>query len=296
MKKTIVVLALLIAAPAFALTVDCNDLGSGVVAIQYSGADVNNLPAAFGLSITADSGATLTLKSGSYKTDGESNSVEPGYGIYPGSINLTDPNNPVWNNPVADPCDEPAGDADGTGFVIVELGALYDDDSNAPLTSGTLCEFDVNVACTVTVQSEDTYRGGVVLEDGTTVDVDSNCLVTIVTDCLYVGRVFDFNDGNSLVVTQAMVDLWNDTTDPNYVNQASCWCCWAQQFGNGVYTTTSANRSDVADLAALKLSWFKRPGQAGYHACSDYDLSGRVDVADLAILKLNWFQRPGLCP
>lgn len=297
MKKFIVVLALLIATPAFALTVDCNDLGGGVVAIQYSGADVNNLPAAFGLSITASAG-TLTLDSGSYKT-GESTNADPGYGIFPGSINLANPAVPVWNTPVADPCDEPAGDADGTDFVVIELGALYDEDTNAPLTSGTLCTFTASVTpCTVTLQDEATYRGGVVLEDGNTVTVDSNCTLAAGSNPCD-GKIFP--GCNPTGPNTAEYDQWV------LVGEPACWAHPRQCDGDADGRAEGKGSTWVSldDLTVLKAAWNKDfptidgqtttvTGLAVEWICADFDHApegkGNVRAAleDLTILKANW--------
>lgn len=194
MKKICIVLALLIATPAFAaLSVYCEDEGSGVVAIKYSGADDGNRPAALALKITADSGAALTLNSG-FKT-GESTSGSPGYGIFPGSIYIDANGDPCdWGNPLADPCDPGPGTGDGTGYVVIEMGALYNGASNKPLEADTLCTFTASASCTVTVQDEDTYRGGVVLEDSnTTVDVNTTCVVDLAPPCVGYEH---FNDGD----------------------------------------------------------------------------------------------------
>ena len=293
MKKLIVILALLIATPAFAaLSVYCEATGS-VVAVKYSGADVNNLPAAFGLSLTTDNSETLTLQTG-FKT-GESTNASPGYGIFPGSINLDTPATPVWNNPVADPCDEPAGDADASSFVIVELGALYDDDFNAPGTSGTLCEFLASGDCTVTLEDEDTYRAGVVLEDGTTVDVNTTCAVIVATDC--------FPGGNPSGPNTAEYDEWV------LVGKPDCWCHPRQCQGDADGRSEGKGNTWVAlvDLTVLKAAWNKNlaavqgnstvvgdPPLAVDWICADFDHASegkglvRAAVEDLTILKANW--------
>ena len=306
MKKLIVILALLIATPALAaLSVYCELTGS-VAAIKYSGADVNNLPAGFALSITADSGATLTLKTG-YKT-GESTNASPGYGVFPGSINLDNPAVPVWNNPVADPCDEPAGDGDGTDFVIVEFGALYDDDTNAPSTSGTLCEFVVSGDCTVTLEDEDTYRGGIVLEDGTTVDVNTACAVAC---CLNPCEGKCFPGCNPVGLNTAEYEQWV------LVGEPECWCFPRQCLGDVDGRAEGKGQIWVSlnDLTVLKAAWNKNLAVVDGNStivgnppldvpwiCADIDHfpegkgEVRVGVEDLGILKAHWNESNGPDP
>jgi hypothetical protein len=121
-----------------------------------------------------------------------------------------------------------------------------------------------------------------------TVDVTGATGVSIPVDCLYVGRVFN----NGLVVTQAMVDKWALVFNKP---KPCCWCCQAQKYGNGVYTGSSAQRVDSADLGDIKLSYMQSYTVAAYKPCSDYNLSGRVDSADLGILKQHYMHTEGAC-
>ncbi|MBN1788460.1 MAG: hypothetical protein JW806_08740, partial [Sedimentisphaerales bacterium] len=139
-------------------------------------------------------------------------------------------------------------------------------------------------ATAITMVDEDTYRGGVVLEDGTKVDVG-------VTFWLYppdlcVGQVFNVacNPTVTLTITQPMVDKFV------YLGYPQCWMCDAQKCGNGAYGGASINRVDTVDLGALKSSWFKTYTAVGYNPCVDFNLSGRVDTVDLGILKSHWFR------
>ena len=106
MKKFVVLLAVLIATPVFALSIDMNDLGSGVVAIEYKDANALNLPRAFALEFTVDAPATITLTPGSFKSTGVSTSGSPGFGIYPARIVIDSNGDPCdYGSPLADPCD-----------------------------------------------------------------------------------------------------------------------------------------------------------------------------------------------
>jgi len=174
MKKLILVLAILLATPVFALDISLVQHTTGdtnLVDLNYAGADTGNLPRAFALSITIASPAQITAVD-NYKI-GESNSVNPGFGIYPARI-VIESNGTVtsWGSPLADPNDPGAGTGIGTSNIVLEFGSLYVGDGNAPATSGTLCT--LKTACNgasspvnMTANEEDTYRGGVVLEDGT---------------------------------------------------------------------------------------------------------------------------------
>jgi hypothetical protein len=181
MKKTLLMLTvLLLAAPAMAyVSIDVNDLGNGWAAIEYS-ADTN--VSAFGLKVTV-SGANTITDINNYHV-GESNSTK-GYGIFLGTI-VIDGNGDVttYGNPIA-PNSDPGATGTGldTNTVILELGALYEDGNQPPL-SGKLCELKVSGCCTMSVEGEATRCGevgmdaaGAVLEGGATSVVidDTNC-------------------------------------------------------------------------------------------------------------------------
>jgi hypothetical protein len=210
MKKTLLVLTVLaLAVPAMAaVSIDVNDLGGGVAAIEYT-ADANM--SAFGLKVSVDAG---TITAVSPNKVGESNSTAKGFGIFLGTIDINSTTGLVDNygSPVAPNSDPGAG---GTGLdtntVVIELGALYEDGNQPPL-SGTLCQVTVSECCKMTVTVEPTRCGetgggqdaGAVQEDGTPVvptltgataiDIDYNC------GCACLGNI----SGDNYVTT---VDL-----------------------------------------------------------------------------------------
>ena len=173
MRKVLYVLAaLLIASPAMAVPnvdITCTPGEGGWVTIGYN---VTRGPAeprlrALALEVEIDVGAIVDIRG--YHT-GESDAVGGlGYGIFPGSIGLADPENPVWGDPIAPPGDPgAAGTGLGTKKVVLEMGSLYDASvpGNEPVEpSGTLCELRMSNSCTVTVVEEKANRGGVVMED-----------------------------------------------------------------------------------------------------------------------------------
>ena len=208
MKKIIFVLAIFIAAPAFALDVSLVDNEDGTVSIMYSGADANatsTMPRAFALEITIDSPGTITDVL-NYKNDiahdnngvdetGESNSVYPGFGIYPAQITWFPPSGGdprdvnEWGSPLANQSDPGHGDTLPGANIVLEFGSLYYGDSNEPRAEGKLC--DLVLSCNtgenlnIVMVDEDAYRGGLVFEDGTQGDIDSNTIVCdVVDECL----------------------------------------------------------------------------------------------------------------
>jgi hypothetical protein len=193
MKKLILVLTLLlIATPAFGV-VDVNLWihDTNKVDIRYSCASEAERPRAFALDVNIGGGAKFTLIR-NYLV-GESNALPPqsrtGYGIYPARITWWLPPGDKerdvnqWGRPEADQNDMGARDQKfdpSTRDIVLEFGSLYfnrtSSDHNEPPLSGTLCTLTVD--CNgltgnkvISAKEEDTYRGGIVLENGTAIDV-----------------------------------------------------------------------------------------------------------------------------
>ena len=164
-KMLLVSMVLLMAAPVFAgnVTMSVADKGLRWASIRYS-ADAN--VSGFGLKVyTADPNKVAKITDIADYNVGESNSVKKGYGIFPGSI-VIDDNGDVndYNRPLAKP-GSPGTTGTGldTNTVVVELGALYVDGNQPPL-SGTLLSVKVDGDCNVCVTGEP-IRGKVVLTD-----------------------------------------------------------------------------------------------------------------------------------
>ena len=286
MKKLVMLLAVLIATPVFALSIGMNDVGDSNVAIQYSDANELNLPRAFALKFTIDAPAVITAVSG-YKIDGESTSGSPGYGIYPARIVIDGNGDPTsYGNPLADP--EDPGSGDGSSVVVLEFGSLYVGEANAPLTGDTLCTLTIecNGATDVnlTMVDEDVIRGGVLLEDGTPVPVNET--IGICPEC-YAGQP-DYAE-------------WEDAGKPD------CWCYPKQCHGDadgllGGSSKTGFYSVGALDLNVLQDAWQIKnppfgPGITGIQGCADFDhtLGGssktgyyRVGALDLNILQASW--------
>jgi len=291
MKKLLMLLVVLIATPVFALSIGMTDNLDGTVTIGYSDANAANLPRAFALELTIEAPAVITAI-GSYKLDGESTSGSKGFGIYPARI-VIDANGDVddYGSPLADPCDPGAGD--GSSVVVLEFGSLYVGAANAPATSGTLVTLtiDCNEGADIdlTMVDEDTYRGGVLLEDGTPVAVDK-------TIQLCAGGCFPGGPGDPLY------DEWVSVGSPD------CWCASIQPRqchgdADGTAETKATSWVYTNDLTVLKAAWGKNyatlAGQSAgtpsvLQICADFDHAvetkalSRVYTNDLTILKANW--------
>jgi hypothetical protein len=177
MKKLILVLAIcLMASQTFAVSVYLERQGTtNTVAVKYSdnGTTAATRMRAVALTITAPAGVTLTLDGSSYKT-GESTASSKGYGIYPAQIVIDSTGNPTsYGSPLAKSTHPGSGSGNGTNNVVLEFGSLYDAaavPSAAPEATGTLCTFTVNAGSVsnpvISMVDEDTYRGGLVMENG----------------------------------------------------------------------------------------------------------------------------------
>ena len=157
----------------------------------------------FALDINVDSGMTVN-NIRDFKV-GESNSVSRGYGIFPGRFrDYINPSNPDWEDPNYNPVTPwNAPGAEGSGLdtprMVVEMGALYQDDANRPNLSGTLFTFDVNseggVDCNLTI-SKNALRGGIIDDNGNEITATNLPLVKrvyftcccIVPDCVGLTR------------------------------------------------------------------------------------------------------------
>jgi hypothetical protein len=281
MKKMIfAVLVLLLAAPAWATTVDvtCRPVDGDPCLVEIWYETDGTLPRAFGLDITLADGNIVACEAAMV---GECTATEKGHGIFPGTIvidaggNVTD-----YGSPVAPQSDLPGDTLGGvgTGGITVEQGSLYVD-GNAPDPCGLLCTLtvDVDVATTMTIAANVSRAGnGVVLEDPdevATVNLGS-CPVPP-PDCFQAGIV----DCCGRTVTAAMVATWKSLGEPD------CWCdpchCRGDSDGSCVI--------DGVDVLALRDAW---PGLGGtYNPCVDLDYDGTIAGVDVLALRDAW---PGL--
>jgi hypothetical protein len=305
MKKSIfVLLVLMLAVPAMAenavITVVNN--ADGTASINYT-SDVN--VRAFALDVNVSTGTITAVTD--YHT-GESVTGDKGYGIFLGEfgIDINDagivqsPGSPVAsvNEPGA------AGTGIGTNRVILQLGALYED-GNQPVLSGTLCKVTVSAGGTMCITEEDTYRAGVVLEDGngTSPNLTGACGIDIVMDC-FLGSPSgnpDFGDWNAF-------DFWKAAGEP------ICWCAKTWPGGDFRYQCKGdadrlftgkdklGKRKWVSslDLDCFAAGWQKVETEDGFNTwrCADFahqftgkDKDGKrkfVTSLDLDIFAAGW--------
>jgi len=259
-----------------AVAISCADIGSQKFTVAYAYTGTESFPRAFALDITTNVG---TIGGVTAAKTGESTSASKGFGIFPGTIVIDSAAGTVTHigTPVAPQSDLPSGTLGGIGTsgVTVELGSLYADASGKPDASGLL----VTVAVSGTVSNTwvsivgNMARGGVVLEDGTSMPVTATCVLAYLPppDCFYwpVGRS----------INPTKFDRWTACGKP------ACWCpptfvtgltagssgyqCMGDADGaKAPITNIRVGGPDVMKLAA---SWNKKPGQSGYNVCADID-------------------------
>ena len=284
MRKLFILLAVLIATPAFALTVTLVDNGNGTVNVNYAAVGDANQPRAFALTVSVSGGAVIDGVTPA--KIGESISTSKGFGIFPGTININDVNGHVnsYGTPVAPDGDPGAGGTGiGTSSVVLELGSLYVGATNAPATSGTLCTISIDcngaTGVNVTAVEEDQYRGGVVLEDSSSASVTIS-LVTVCpapVDCLK-------NVNPSSPTAEWLA--WVDFGKPN------CWCYKRQCRGDADGIKSGPYWVAASDLNLFKLAYNKSDTilkTITNGICADFDhiKSGpyRVAASDLNIMK-----------
>jgi hypothetical protein len=188
MRKIVTILAvLLLASPAMAAVSITVAPGAETCTATISYTDDGDpcYVRAFSLDITVSDGNIVAVDA---EMAGDCNATDKGYGIFPGSFaRVIDAGDPNWEDPGYSPVgyvDDLPGDTQGgigTSGVTVEMGSLYVD-GNAPPSSGVLCTVTVDTACNMTV-TVNAGRGGVVLEDASTVTPDLSGATGVAIPC-----------------------------------------------------------------------------------------------------------------
>lgn len=273
MRKVLFVLAaLLIAAPAAMavpnVDITCTQQEGGWITIGYTVTRGSEEPRlrAVALDVTVDAGAIVDIRG--FKT-GESTAASKGYGIFPGSIGLADPENPVWGDPIA-PADDPGAEGTGLGeqTVILELGSLYEKVlGNEPAEpSGVLCQLRLSNSCTVTVKEEKANRGGIVLEDPDVVPT------------------INVGGAGAVLCSPVWTYTGPDTTEWNYVGQPAAWVAANQCYGDADAALEFVGRGQypvgMPDIYKL-IEGYRQPGfdevnppltpADGPWICADFD-------------------------
>ncbi len=259
MKKwTFLIVTLLLAVPTLgAVNINCYEEDIGIARIEYSVSGESSKVRAFALDVSINENLAIIADVNDY-SGGDGNK----YGIFPGTIDLTDLNDIKWGTPVA-PNDAPGAEGTGIGTsrVILEMGSLYEPNLSGPSDSGTLYKLyldnvDTDPCCHISFQI-DNIRGGVVLESGASVGITSTgCDVLLVPDC------------------------W---TWPGQ--------CHGDCYGNDL-------KVNIDDFYLFKDSFGYSYPHANYDPCADFDRDGNVDIDDFYIFKDSFIVTdvPGDCP
>lgn len=297
MKKLLALVVILaVAAPSMAATtVSCAQVGStAAFTISYLWDGTGSFPRAFALDVTTSVGTISGVVAAKV---GESTAGSQGFGIFPGTIVIDSAGN-VTNSgtPVAPAADPGALGGIGTAGATLELGSLYaaggQPAAGAVLVTVSLA--GVTSSATITIVPN-TTRGGVVLEDATSIGAfTSTCVVNVAADCFY------WPTGSSVNVTK--FNRWVSSGKP------ACWCPPTSVTGlptggsgyqclgdaDGLKAAITNIRVGAADLTKLSQSWNKKIGDAGYNACADVDHAGAaitnigVGSTDLTRVSQNW--------
>ena len=305
MKKILFILvALLLAAPAWAdvdISATADDCG---IVISFDARSEPNLPRAFSLNIQADNDVNIvdvTLLSADYV-------IHPGTIAINTSGQVTD-----YGSPVAPQSDLPSDTLAGldSNGVTIEMGSLYAPvgpaSANAPDPCGFLVSVTVDADCTLTITANVSRAGssGVVMEspdEVVTVNLPAGIPVTCGAPPCYTGP---------------QPAEWAAVGNPE------CWCAAGapganprQCLGDAVGDFQGRNEywTSTNDLAVLIAAWNKpfaeidglvEPVTGTPLICADFDHLPegrnlyRVSPNDLAILIANWNQNflPGPnCP
>lgn len=303
MKKLVLLTLLMITAPALAVvTIDANDQGSGKVNIEYTVSGETELVRAFALDITVTGANIIDIND--YFV-GECNSVDKGYGIFPGSIVITAAGAVTdYNNPVAPASDPNAAGAIPGPAITIELGSLYED-SNAPGNSGLLCSLQLdcdnavgNPTVTITQNSK---RGGIVMEDS---NAPSSVSLATNEEIECEGFCIPSDDSDyALQYADYLAYL-----DANSNANMDCWCTKWQCDGDADLGTEGIiikYRVYTKDLGLVIDNW--QTTLATANPCADIDhksegiiIKYRVYTLDLGKVIDNWQETdtslPGDCP
>jgi len=222
----------------------------------------------------------IDVNNGAFVVGSAASAVDPcvaDYYIYPGSISFT----VVGPNTVIDQYGTPVAEQDANGGIL-EMASLYsenDPDPNRwdpPASSGDLAVFylDCNgVGGTITL-SEDSKRGGVVLEDpNEAFTLNLPDPLGICVDCLVVGQVV-----GGVYITQPMYDLWVGYGRPD------CWC-YPCHFRGDINGDGWIDFGDIAGSDGVGGTIFDGwldSWNIQYHPCSDINNDGWIDFGDIA--------------
>ena len=255
MKKFFILTLVLLATPAMAaVTITVTDIGNCMAEIAYTDTGDPNRVRAFALDVTVDSDANIIDCNGFMA--GECNSVDRGYGIFPGRFSrYITPTTPDWGDPnytpVAVPEDLPGDTQPGldSNGVTLEMGSLSVDPNAPDPGPAVLCTLKVDRTCNMTV-TVNAGRGGVVLEDASTVvPTLPGAPTEIVCEagCQCYGDANGSNnvDVSDLAVIVGLLGGYSGTTPPYTIYQP-----WPPQVDE-CWDVNADTMIDVSDLAII---------------------------------------------
>jgi len=296
MKKVLgVLVALLMVSPAMAaVNLTVTGAGDRWAEISYDATGESNLPRAFALKIEVDAGTIDAVQFSAGEATEACASCEP-FDIYPGNIQIGEEGNVTsYGSPVAPPDapDNPPPLDDPNGYIIVELGSLYEKGIDpAPAASGLLLRVHVTAACNLCVSEEALVRGGVVLEEPNLNPIVNGDCEAILQDDFYVGLMMPCNGpiGNvqaTAAVTQAQYDAWVAEGRP---------AIWLEPcFGCGD-TDGSCDLAYGTDIQRLIDVW----SGSGYSVDTDFSRDGGLTYGDDVARIIEAWNNPtpnGKCP
>ena len=280
-KLALLLVALLFASQAMALTITVTDDGSAVT-IGYADANSLDLVRGFALDISVDAG-----------TLGAVTELSTDYYIYPGTIVIDAAGDVTDAGTAVAPEDSPGEKDPGITIEMASLYAATDPcgHTTPPGTSGDLVSIVIDETCNLAI-AVNTLRGGIVLESGAAGDAGLPSSTQINRSC-YAGM--------------ADYAVWEAVGSPD------CWCYPRQCHGDADGVKYGSDRNGwyyvgTTDLQILAAGWMvkedpKGPGIATISyggvpgACADFDHtkygSDRngwyyVGTADLIILANTW--------
>ena len=302
-KISLIMVVFVLTASAWArvdIICDQNQIDVNSVTVRYvlTGTDATVGVRAFALDISLSDDVNIVEVNDFHV--GESNSVTPGYGIFPSNFaSKIDPEDPDWDadgyTPLGTEADYPDDTLGGldTNGITVELGSLYDGEVNAPALSGVLFEFTADTSenpnNTVVTLALNQIRGGIVLED-TNAPSEVNLVGTTIINCLIGGNADHGVPGKELAA-------WVFWGKPN------CWCYQRQCRGDTDGKSIGPKPVGIPDLTILYAAYGKNDtvlATVPNGICADLDhyKTGpkRVAIPDLTICYHYYGQRTAQVP
>jgi hypothetical protein len=215
---------------------------SGEVVVTYDANTETELVRAFALDIELSAGTITSAPLASFDAN---------YPIYPGSIVIVSGVVTNDGSPIGNPAVYPGVTLGGVGTVgmTTEMGSLYASGETPPPNSGTLFEFVISVPGATITMSENSARGGVVMEDP---QVDP--VVTFTEVCGTCMGDFD-RDGTRELFEDLLAQLTNHTN----------------------YEVANPGSYDVPSTDPL------------YELCCDNDVDGKMELFDDLLATLTIF-------